>query len=222
MVRAEAATAFIERHIREAEANASCAGSHQAYRTWRLAAKAEGRSMTVCRRPGLACGDRIFREALSSEFVAVSKSIFPPLRTLNFGLTASKPGVLVLTRAGAARSVRSASSPTTTQRHSRAGFPTRPVFFLGARRERHSGLHRHLAHQGYPDFNQVRAAGVRGVSTRRPKVLASSMMPAPRTCPTRKRPVSPSPAISGSSQADGRSQVEFYLPSLILCRASAW
>jgi hypothetical protein len=82
MVRAKAATAFIESQIREAEANGELRWFNQAYRAWRLAAKAEGRSMTYAEARA-RLRRRIFREALSSEFFLVSKSIFPPLRTLN-------------------------------------------------------------------------------------------------------------------------------------------
>lgn len=80
--RASAAVAFVENHIREAEAKGELRWFNQAYRTWRLAAKAEGRSMTYAEARA-RLRRRMFREALSSEFVEVSKSVFPPLRTLN-------------------------------------------------------------------------------------------------------------------------------------------
>jgi hypothetical protein len=80
--RASAAVAFVENHIREAEANGELRWFNQAYRTWRLAAKAEGRTMTYSEARA-RLRRRMFREALSSEFVEVSKSVFPPLRTLN-------------------------------------------------------------------------------------------------------------------------------------------
>jgi hypothetical protein len=80
--RASAAVAFVESHIREAEAKGELPWFNQAYRTWRLAARAEGRSMTYAEARA-RLRRRMFREALSSEFVAVSKSIFPPLQTLN-------------------------------------------------------------------------------------------------------------------------------------------
>jgi hypothetical protein len=82
MVRAQAAVGFIESHIREAEANGGLRWFNQAYREWRLAAKAEGRSMTYAEARA-RLRRHMFREVYASEYVVVSKSIFPPLRTLN-------------------------------------------------------------------------------------------------------------------------------------------
>ena len=80
--RASAAVAFVENHIREAEANGELRWFNQAYRTWRLAAKAEGRTMSYAEARA-RLRRQMFREVMSSEFFPVSKPIFPPLRTLN-------------------------------------------------------------------------------------------------------------------------------------------
>jgi hypothetical protein len=82
LLRARAAVAFVEDKIEQQQASGELAWFNQAYREWRLAAKAEGRSMTYAEARA-RLRRHIFREVLSSEFVAVSKSIFPPLRTLN-------------------------------------------------------------------------------------------------------------------------------------------
>ena len=55
--RASAAVAFVENHIREAEAKGELRWFNRAYRTWRLAAKAEGRlPMTYTKAQGPSCG----------------------------------------------------------------------------------------------------------------------------------------------------------------------
>ncbi len=70
------------RGFAEAEANGGLRWFNQTYREWRLAAKAEGRSMTYAEARA-RLRRHMFREVYASEYVAVSKSIFPPLRTLN-------------------------------------------------------------------------------------------------------------------------------------------
>jgi hypothetical protein len=83
LIRAKAAVDFIENHIAHAEAKGELRWFNQAYRAWRLAAKEEGRSMTYAEARA-RLRRHMFREVLlTSEFVRVLNSIFPPLRTLN-------------------------------------------------------------------------------------------------------------------------------------------
>ena len=83
LLRARAAVAFVENHIAHAEANGELRWFNQAYRSWRLAAKAEGRTMTYAEARA-RLRRHLFREILlTTEFIRVPNSIFPPLRTLN-------------------------------------------------------------------------------------------------------------------------------------------
>lgn len=83
LLRARAAVAFVEDKIAQQQASGELRWFNQAYRAWRLAAQAEGRSMTYAEARA-RLRRRMFREVLSSsEFQGVSKCIFPPLRTLN-------------------------------------------------------------------------------------------------------------------------------------------
>jgi hypothetical protein len=91
LLRARAAVAFVEDKIEQQQASGELAWFNQAYREWRLAAKAEGRSMTYAEARA-----RLRRHNFSrSAVVRVRRSFkihFPSAANIKFGLTASNRG----------------------------------------------------------------------------------------------------------------------------------